>query len=101
MAYGDFKDFPRRTTFGKALRDKVDDVIKTITDTSEVVQKTGYNSKITQIKGKIPSITDLATTAAFNAVENKIPNVNNLVKKQIMMQKYQTRNLNISQPVYE
>ena len=39
----------------------------------------------------------LATTAALTAVENKIPDVNNLVKKkkQIMTQKYYTLNLNI------
>ena len=30
---------------------------------------------------EIPSITNLATTTAFTAVENKIPNVSNLVKK--------------------
>ena len=29
----------------------------------------------------MPSITGLATTVAFNAVQNKIPNVSNLVKK--------------------
>ena len=30
---------------------------------------------------KIPSITNLATTTALTAIENKIPNVSNLVKK--------------------
>ena len=44
---------------------------------------------------RLPSITGLATTAVLNAVENKIPEVNNLVKKQIMIQKYQILNLNI------
>ena len=29
----------------------------------------------------IPSITKLATTAALTIVENKIPNISNLVKK--------------------
>ena len=43
----------------------------------------------------LPSITGLATTAVLTAVENKIPEVNNLVKKQIMIQKYQILNLNI------
>ena len=37
--------------------------------------------KITEIEGKIPSITDLATTSASTSVENKIPNVSDLVKK--------------------
>ena len=31
----------------------------------------------------ILSITNLATTTALNAVENKIPNVSNLVKKKL------------------
>ena len=43
--------------------------------------KTHYNAKITEIEGNILSISRLATTAALNAVENKTPNVSNLVKK--------------------
>ena len=37
---------------------------------------------ITEIEDKIPSITGLATTAALNAAENKIPNVSNVKKRQ-------------------
>ena len=44
---------------------------------------------------RLPSITGLATTAVLTPVENKIPEVNNLVKKQAMIQKYQILNLNI------
>ena len=33
------------------------------------------------VKGEIPCITNLATATALSAVENKIPNVSNLVKK--------------------
>ena len=33
------------------------------------------------VKGEIPSITNLATTTAVTAVEIKVPNVSNLVKK--------------------
>ena len=33
------------------------------------------------VKGQIPSITGLATTAALTTVENKIPNVTDPVKK--------------------
>ena len=55
----------------------------------DLLRKTDYNSKIIEIEGKIPNITGLATTAALTAVENEIPDVNNLVKeKQIMTQKY-------------
>ena len=46
-----------------------------------LLKKTDYNTKITEIKEKIPSITGSATISALNAVENKISNVINLVKK--------------------
>ena len=49
----------------------------------DLLKKADYNAKITEIESKIPSITWLATTAALTtAVENKIPDVINLVKKQ-------------------
>ena len=34
-----------------------------------------------KVKEEMPSITNLATTTALTAVENKIPNINNLVEK--------------------
>ena len=43
--------------------------------------KNRLNAKITEIEGKIPSITGLATNSALTAVENKIPDVSSLVKK--------------------
>ena len=55
--------------------------IKTIPDTSGLVKRTDFSSTITEIEGKIPSISGLATNSALTAVENKIPNVSNLVKK--------------------
>ena len=36
--------------------------------TVELLQKTDYDNKITEIKGKIPGITVLATTVSLNAV---------------------------------
>ena len=45
------------------------------------MKKTDYNSKISEIESKIPSISGLATTSILTAVENKILNINNLVKK--------------------
>ena len=50
-------------------------------DTSGLAKKIGYDNKINEIEGKIPSITGLATTGALNAVKNEIPNVSSLVKK--------------------
>ena len=46
-----------------------------------MLKKTDYIAKITKIEGKIPSATGLATNAAMTAVENKIPDASNLVKK--------------------
>ena len=54
-------------------------------DTSKLVNKTDYDAKIKDIEDKIPSIYNLTTTVALSAVENKIPKVSDLVKKQIMM----------------
>ena len=54
---------------------------KETTDTNSLVKKTDCSSKITEIKGKTPSISGLATNSALTAVENKIPNVSSLVKK--------------------
>ena len=45
------------------------------------MNKTDYNTKISEIEAKIPSITGLATTSGLTAVENKIPSISNLVKK--------------------
>ena len=42
-----------------------------IPDTSRFVKKTDYNAKITEIEGKMPSISGLATNAALSAVENQ------------------------------
>ena len=36
---------------------------------------------IIEKEGKAPSVSGLATTSALTAVENKIPDVSNLVKK--------------------
>ena len=46
-----------------------------------MVKKVDFNAKVTEIEGKIPSITGLATNSALTAVESKIPDVSSLVKK--------------------
>ena len=40
--------------------------------------------KSNEVKGEITGVTNLATTAAFTTVENKIPNIDDLVKKSIL-----------------
>ena len=54
---------------------------KKIPDVIGLVKKTDFNSKITEIENKIPSITYLATNSTLSAVENKIPDIISLVKK--------------------
>ena len=50
-------------------------------DITNLATKTILNSKINEVKGKVPSLNNLATVTALTADENKIPNVSNLVKK--------------------
>ena len=49
--------------------------------TNDVVKKTDYNAKITEMENKIPDISNLATKISLNTVENKIPDTSGLVKK--------------------
>ena len=56
-----------------------------IPDTSGLAKKTDYNTKIPEIEGKIPDISNLATKTVLTTIENKIPSVSNLVKKQIII----------------
>ena len=86
----DFKKLSDAVDKKVVEKDQFDELVKTVhvIDTSKLVNKTDYNTKIKDTEGKIPSITNLATTAALTAVEYKIPNVSNLVKKnQIMLKK--------------
>ena len=64
----------------------------------DLLKKTDYNTKITKIESRTPSISGLATITALTAVENKISDVSNQFKKKqklIMMQKYLILNLDI------
>ena len=45
------------------------------------LKKTDFNPEITEVEGKIPSITGLATNSALTTIENKIPDVSSLAKK--------------------
>ena len=55
---------------------KLSDVVK-----NDVIKKTDYNAKITEIENKIPDVTNLAEKTALNTVENKIPDVSWLATK--------------------
>ena len=44
------------------------------------LKKSDFNTKVTEIAVKIPSISNLVTNSALTVVENKIPDVSSLVK---------------------
>ena len=52
-----------------------------IPDTSGLVKTTDYNTKNTEIEGKIPDVSSFATKTSLTTVEDKIPDVSSLVKK--------------------
>ena len=50
-------------------------------DTSDFALKTNYQTDKTELEKKITDVSDLATNTALTSVENKTPDVSNLVKK--------------------
>ena len=60
---------------GSDFEDKISKIDRKIPDVSDLVKKTDFNAKVTEIEGKILSITGLATNSALTAVENKIPDL--------------------------
>ena len=46
-----------------------------------LLRKTDFDSKITEVEGKIPNISDLATNSSLTAVESKIPDILSLITK--------------------
>ena len=77
--------FVSRTKYekdGSDFEDKIHKIDKKkIPDVTNLVKKTDFNTKVTEIEGKIPDISNLATKSALTVVENKIPGVSSLVKK--------------------
>ena len=63
---------------GSDFEDKISKIDKKIPLVSDLVRKTDFNAKVTEIERKV--ISGLATNSALTA-ENKIPDVSNLVKK--------------------
>ena len=60
---------------------KITEIEDKIPDSSSFVKKIDYNTKITEIAGKNPDISGLATKTSLTTVENKIPSISGLVKK--------------------
>ena len=44
------------------------------------MKKADFNTKITEVEGKVPNISGLATSSELTAVENKIPDISSLAK---------------------
>ena len=61
------------------LNAKMNEVRGEMLSITNLAATAALNAKINEVKGKILSITNLATTTTLTAVENKIPNVSNLV----------------------
>ena len=66
----------KKTEYDAKLKN-IDDKIPDISN----LAKGSLNTKINEVKNEIPSINGLATTSALTTVENKIPSISNLVKK--------------------
>ena len=79
-------DVVKNDAVEKTVYDNLVDIVNNI-DTSQLVKKTDYNAKLSEIESKIPSIRGLATTSVLTEIENKIPKCNSVKRKQIMIQK--------------
>ena len=66
----------RKDLYNDKIRD-IDDKAPGITN---LATNTNISSKINEVKSEISSITNLATNTSLAAIENKIPNISNLVK---------------------
>ena len=65
----------------KTWVDKGSEVKGEIPSITNLATTAELNAKINEVKGKIPNITNLTTNTALTAVENKKPNVSNLEEK--------------------
>ena len=78
-------------TNGVVKKDLYNAKIKTIEDNipdiTYIATNASLNAKTNEVEGEIPSSTNLATTASLTTIENKIPNISDLVKKLTITQK--------------
>ena len=77
----------QNNTDKSGLEKKIDDARLKRPDTCGLFRKTDYNAKINETEDKIPTVTRLPTTAAFNVLKIRYPDLVILSKKQIIMQK--------------
>ena len=72
----------------KLLEDKIPDITNLATNAS-------FSAEINEVKGETFNITNSATNTALTAVENKIPDVIDLVKKLTITQKLMKLKINL------
>ena len=85
----DINDFVLKTKYNT---DKTE-LKKKIPNVTDFVKE----AKVTELENKIPDISNLATKTALTSVENKIPSVNDLVKKkQTITQKLLKLEINLT-----
>ena len=67
----------------KQLNDKLVTKVNNIDigGVGEFILKSDYDTDKTELENKIPNISNLVTKAALTTVENKIPNISNLAAK--------------------
>ena len=73
-------DVVKKTAYDK-LVGKVNAVLLNNIDTSDFVLKTKYQIDKTELKNKIPNVTDFVKKATLTALENKFPDISNLATK--------------------
>ena len=61
------------------LNAKISEVKGVIHSITNLATAAALNAKTNEVKGKILSITNVATTTALTVIENKIPDISNLV----------------------
>ena len=66
---------------GVASKDELDAVENKIPEVNNLVIKSDFNSKTTEVENKIPSISGLATNSTLTVVKHKIPDISGLVTK--------------------
>ena len=80
----DNTNFVLRTKYekdGTDFEDKIDKIDKKYLILLVWLKKIDFNTKVTEIEGKIPDVSSLVTKSALTVAENKIPDVSSFVKK--------------------
>ena len=70
----------KKTVYDKLVA-KVNAILLNNIDTNDFVLKTKYNGDKTELKNKIPDVTNFVKKAKLTELENKIPDISNLATK--------------------